>query len=551
MTKKKRIMLISAIALVIIIIMSFAIRKPKIVYSTEKVQKQNLVQTVSETGTIKSANEIELNFQNAGKINKINVSVGSRVSSTKILAELNYKDLLIRQKDALASLQIAKANLNKLTTGATSYEIATKEASVEKARIDYESTKEELKEGSAQAESNALISAESNLSKAQVAVDNINTILNNQESKDLLGAQSSLSLNTTKALFQSAENSITDAKTFINTAKSSKNRSDIKIALNKVLGSLNLTFDMLSSCYQTLQYSITSSSFTQTELDAFKSTVSSQQTTMSTSISSIQSSIDNLNNTELNNTEGTSFTGDISSAQARINSYYQAWKIAQAQLDELKAPARSQDLTLYEAQVRQAEASFESIQNQIENSIIRAPIDGVITRIDYKVGEQSSVAKPVIYMLSENKLEIEVDISESDITKVQKGDTVEITLDALSPDQKLSGTVYDIDPAETIISDVIYYKTKIAFDSPDIGTEIKPGMTANVIIKTAEKENVLTIPSRAIIEKNGDGKFVKILKDEKTQELPIKTGLYGDDGLVEIISGLSEGENIVTSETKK
>ena len=71
-------------------------------------------------------------------------------------------------------------------------------------------------------------------------------------------------------------------------------------------------------------------------------------------------------------------------------------------------------------------------------------------------------------------------------------------------------------------------------------------MTANAIITTSQEENVLVIPSRAIIEKNGRGKFVRILEENKVREIPIKTGLYGDDGLVEIVSGLEENQEIIT-----
>jgi multidrug efflux pump subunit AcrA (membrane-fusion protein) len=71
-------------------------------------------------------------------------------------------------------------------------------------------------------------------------------------------------------------------------------------------------------------------------------------------------------------------------------------------------------------------------------------------------------------------------------------------------------------------------------------------MTANAIITTSEKKDILVVPSRAIIEKNGDGKFVRILEEKEVKEISIKTGLYGDDGLVEITSGLEEGQEIIT-----
>ncbi len=559
MTKKKKIIIGVILLALIAIIVFFATKKPKIEYTTEKVERKTLIQTVSETGSIKSADEMELNFQNTGKISRITVKVGDRVSSSQILAELNYRDLSIREKDARASLDIARANLNKLVSGATTYEINVKQAGVLKAQTEYESALKELEEvkksviqSSEQAETDAIISMDTNISKAQIAIDNVNTILNDDEAKYLLGARNTSLLNQTKQSYEISKSSIIETRNLISHARTTKNRDDTRNALNKTITTLNQTFTTLLNCYQTLEYSITSSDFTQSELDAYKSIISGQETIISASLSSVQNSLSNLNDTELNN-NGTTISGSqqITAAQSKVDSYYGSWQLVKAQLEELKAPARSQDKTLYEAQVRQAESNLESIHNQIENSIIRAPIDGVITRVEYKKGEQVSMTKSVIYMLSESKLEIEVDISESDITKIKNGDTVEISLDALSSDQKLYGTVYDVDPAETIIQDVTYYKTQIAFDIPEeINQEIKPGMTANVIIKTKEKENVLMIPSRAIIDKNGDGQFIKILENNTPKEISIKTGIYGDNGMVEIISGLKEGDQIITSSTE-
>jgi multidrug efflux pump subunit AcrA (membrane-fusion protein) len=156
------------------------------------------------------------------------------------------------------------------------------------------------------------------------------------------------------------------------------------------------------------------------------------------------------------------------------------------------------------------------------------------------------------YLLGDNQLEIEVDISETDITKISKNDEVEITLDALDENIKLYGKVYSIEPAETVIQDVIYYRVKIYFDIEDyLRNQIKPGMTANTTITTEHKEDVLIIPSRAIIEKNGDGNFTRIISAGGLQEVKIITGLYGDDGLVEVVSGLTEGQEVVTYINKK
>ena len=71
-------------------------------------------------------------------------------------------------------------------------------------------------------------------------------------------------------------------------------------------------------------------------------------------------------------------------------------------------------------------------------------------------------------------------------------------------------------------------------------------MTANVIITTEEKENTLLVPSRAIVDKNGEGKFLRILEMGVLKEIPVEIGIRGDDGIVEILSEVEEGVEVVT-----
>ena len=106
----------------------------------------------------------------------------------------------------------------------------------------------------------------------------------------------------------------------------------------------------------------------------------------------------------------------------------------------------------------------------------------------------------------------------------------------------LYGKVISIDPVEKLIEGVVYYETTISFD--DILAGLKPGMTADLTIHAASKENVLTIPKGAIQEK--DGKItVEVLNGKSTQQKEIKIGLKGSNDLIEVVSGLEEGEEII------
>ena len=100
-----------------------------------------------------------------------------------------------------------------------------------------------------------------------------------------------------------------------------------------------------------------------------------------------------------------------------------------------------------------------------------------------------------------------------------------------------------MDPAETIIQDVVYYQVKVHFKDDVQG--IKHGMTANTVIETDKKENVLRVPLRAVKQKNGD-KIVTVLRADKTQEEKnITVGLRGDD-YIEILNGLEKGDTVIT-----
>jgi len=568
-------------------------KKDKVEYVTAQITKGSLVQTVSEVGTIRAAKEIELNFSQTGKISKIMAAIGDQVKVGQILAELDYGSLMIKEKEAQANLQVATANLNKLLVGATAQEIAISQAQVTQARANYlsslaelEETKRNVAEDISQAEESlsdlensdsasvtaseqavnnkrntVLITLSDKLAVANTALDKINTVLNDPEAENMLSVKDPIFLEKTKTSYSQALILLAKAEKSLNSAEINSSEANIDLAIRDSLASLDKVFESLDYCYGVLEKSLTSYDFSQTELDSHKTNISAQSTLVGSAISAVQTAqhnfedavlaYDNAVKTAKNTLTSTQLAGEqkITVAQSKADAGWQSWQVAKTQLDKLKYPARSQDVSLYQAQVRQAEASLELIKKQIEDSIIEAPIDGTIIRVNYEVGEQLSAAKSAMAMLGENNFEIEVDISEADIYKIKVGNAAEITLDSFGDEIKFAGKVLFIEPAETIIQDVTYYKVKVELtDTEEKLANIKSGMTANVIVTTNYKKDVLLAPARAVIEKNGDGKYVRVLVGSQATEKPVETGLRGDEGLVEIISGVKEGETVVTFE---
>ncbi len=201
--------------------------------------------------------------------------------------------------------------------------------------------------------------------------------------------------------------------------------------------------------------------------------------------------------------------------------------------------------SIADAQIAQAEANIESIMVKIENAKIVAPSNGTITQVDIKVGEFAQASKEVMKLLNVGELHTEALVSEADIATVAIGQSIDNTFDALGPDKHFTTKVLTVNPASTVVSGVVNYKVTGSLEKIP---EVKPGMTANMTIKVAEKKNVLVVPSSSILNKNGQH-FVRVINDPKKKtynEVEVQTGLEADGGLVEIISGLSVGEEIVT-----
>ncbi|MEI7891264.1 MAG: hypothetical protein WCI36_04855 [bacterium] len=144
---------------------------------------------------------------------------------------------------------------------------------------------------------------------------------------------------------------------------------------------------------------------------------------------------------------------------------------------------------------------------------------------------------------------IESKVPESDIVKVKLGQHAKVTFDALTPDDIFDSEIIEINPASTNVQGVVYYNIKLKLN--DISSIIKPGMSLNIDIATSQKDNVIIVPSRAV-KTEGAKKYVDVLQfDNTTKKAYVETGLDGDDGMVEIKTGLKGGEKVVTFQVTK
>jgi multidrug efflux pump subunit AcrA (membrane-fusion protein) len=238
----------------------------------------------------------------------------------------------------------------------------------------------------------------------------------------------------------------------------------------------------------------------------------------------------------------------IGSAQALVDLRAAELEKARAARDEAAAEPRDIDLASYEAEVDRASSAYSSAQARLDKAQMRSPISGNVTNVDVEPGEQVVASETIITVqTTQEQFKIVADVSESDISKVSLGDTVELTFDAFGSESVLFGTVGEIDPAEKMIESVVYYEVTVYLEQAQQSLALRPGLSVDLVITTDRKDSVLTIPQRAV-ESDNERNFVKVLVDGKPEKKEVTTGLRGDLGRLEIVSGLEEGDEIIIRE---
>lgn len=219
-------------------------------------------------------------------------------------------------------------------------------------------------------------------------------------------------------------------------------------------------------------------------------------------------------------------------------------KLAHRSWDDLKPEERA----VKKLTTKQARESVRTVAAQIDQSRVIAPMDGVLSKLDVRVGETMLAGKLIGRISGPGASIIEADVPEADIASVAVGKRAYVAFDALSADDTFEATVTSIDKAANVIQDVIYYTIMLSLDNQD--SRLKEGMSADIDIRISERSQVLSIPYRALI-RDGERSFVEIaLSDTESERRQVSIGVEGDDGTIEVLSGVAEGDRVVVGKNK-
>lgn len=216
------------------------------------------------------------------------------------------------------------------------------------------------------------------------------------------------------------------------------------------------------------------------------------------------------------------FRVEVENAQVQLDrsaSLAERDLISAADLEAAEAASRSAEARLKsaEAQVVQARASLNQSEVNLEHTVIRAPIDGIVISRLVDVGQTvaASLQAPELFVIAADltKMRVIANIDESDVGRVRPGQKVVFTVDAY-PDEEFEGAVSQIRLEPVVQQNVVTYATVVDAPNPDL--KLKPGMTATITLEIARRENVLKIPNAALRFRPTPGLFAAL--DQPTPE---------------------------------
>jgi macrolide-specific efflux system membrane fusion protein len=238
-----------------------------------------------------------------------------------------------------------------------------------------------------------------------------------------------------------------------------------------------------------------------------------------------------------------------------------------------QAPPTASMLAQLQSSIVQAETNLTTAQRTLSQTTLRAPLGGTVASVSGIVGQSvsggglasassstststsgsgatgstgstGSSSSGFVTLIGLSSMQVTAAFAESDVAKLAVGEPATVTVSALAGAQ-LAAHVAAINPVASSSSSVVQYTVTFALDR--VNKQLKPGMTANVAVTIAEKDNVLQVPTAAVTG-SGRNARVTVQKNGVSQTVPVVAGLAGDSS-TEIVSGLTAGQTYVISTT--
>ncbi len=474
-------------------------------YVLGAVQKGTIVASVSASGQVESGDQIDLKAKVTSDVRYIGVKAGASVRRGQTLFSFDARDAQKSVRDAETNLETAKLELEKLREIPDDIDVLSIKQAIKDAETDKTDAADDVSAAWRKLLNTSVVADPVNANSSYTAPTVTGTYILDKEMDININVYQ-----TGEGAYYNAYSTPSGVFTF---------SGQVSTSVAQVLGNTGLYIKFSSSSASQPAWII---SLPNKSVTAYETNLKSYQDTLDE-----QKKVDDAS----------------------------ALTIAQKnqELDELYSPDPL-DVRTKELAIKKAEDDLTDAKAKLSDYYVYAPFDGVMANIDAKVGESPS--SPLGSIITNNKVAV-LSMNEVDVAKINLGQSATMTFDAIDG-LSLTGRVVEIDQQGTVSQGVVSYSVKIAFDTDD--AQIKPGMSVEAAIITESKTDVLYIPASAIKTRNNTS-YVEVFEpaltvteaesiagiesEEKPVQIDVVVGIT-DDTNTEIISGLSEGQQIVT-----
>lgn len=541
-------------------------------YVMAAVEKSTIIVSVSGSGRISALDQVEIKPKVSGEIISFSVSKDQEVKKGQLLAVLDTKSAQRAVVESEIALEQAKEKLEELVSSPDSQSLIKAENALTQAELDFEKAQKTHDNIEADIEKNINTLNEEGYNDVSTSFFKLSGYMN--DLKDALGTEQSeldyvkdykLVLGENSLLIINFINDYYEAKDlfeesfgFFSTVSRYDDGDKIYQLISKTLEASKAIFRATESArhmYDAIVLNKDYKSFAiASNVDKMKSKIESNFSPVFSVVSSLQKTIETIDET-------------IENIPSKIKDAELSFKLAQEKLeekksalDDLRVGVSSLDIKNQENVLSQKESVLATAKENLANCYIYAPFDGVIAELgNVKIGDSVGTGTTLATAITNKKI-AELSFNEIDAAKIKVGQKATLVFDALQ-DITVVGGVAEIDTLGTVNQGVVSYGVKIVLDDED--ERIKSGMsiTADIIIDA--KIDVLALPSNAVKSQSGDYyvELVEVLTDKAEEYLSAKMGValpalpirmsvqvgVSNDSLIEILSGLEEGDIVVSS----
>ncbi len=471
------------------------------------VTRRTVTASITGSGNLVPATQANLNFKVAGVLTEVDVKVGDPVSAGQKLAAIDNSSQQAALAQAQANLETAQANLQSVETPLTPSQVQQLQDNVATSQQAYDDT------------------------VAQV------NLTNSQDATTVSGDQAQLaadqaSLNASFA-YQQDQAKLTADQAQLSTDKA-KFTTDGCVLANAPFSTNPCMTDFTNVLND--QSAITTD---QGKLSLDRSAVSADQTRLS--VDAARQQTDKVN------------------GQRSINQAAAALTSARDNL-ATQTQARPNQIAAAQAQLASAQAAVLTAQQNLNNTVLYAPMDGDVNSINGVVGEfvgtgggttaeapggqaplpTSTPSTAFMQVGNVSTMEVVIPFAEADAARIGNNQDAQVTFDAV-PNLTISGHVIAVASSATVSSGVVNYYATIALNQTD--KALKQGMTANATVTVSKATNAITVPNLAITHSAGQA-YVMVYAAGQQVRTAVDTGVVGDQ-FTEVTGGLNDGEQIV------